>query len=166
MFNNSAILNKDSSLTVTLNRTGRRTRSQSTNPKVSTNQANNAEDSKYIANLGNTASARSNEKVKQQLPDLYKRAEELAKTAEITSAGRRGNTHFSSLSFKGDSSFVSGDPWPKRPTKDEVLQQAIWHLSQDENNGTPKNVQSALQLTELEKQFKNEKSVPKKAKIS
>jgi predicted metal-dependent hydrolase len=35
-------------------------------------------------------------KVKQQLPDLYKRAEELAKTAEITSAGRRGNTHFSS----------------------------------------------------------------------
>ncbi len=128
-------------------------------------QANNAEDSKYIANLGNTASARSNEKVKQQLPDLYKRAEELAKTAEITSAGRRGNTHFSSLSFKGDSSFVSGDPWPKRPTKDEVLQQAIWHLSQDENNGTPKNVQSALQLTELEKQFKNEKSVAKKAQL-
>lgn len=128
-------------------------------------QANNAEDSKYIANLGNTASARSNEKVKQQLPDLYKRAEELAKTAEITSAGRRGNTHFSSLSFKGDSSFVSGDPWPKRPTKDEVLQQAIWHLSQDDKNGTPKNVQSALQLTELEKQFKNEKSVAKKAQL-
>lgn len=128
-------------------------------------QASNAEDSKYIANLGNTASARSNEKVKQQLPDLYKRAEELAKTAEITSAGRRGNTHFSSLSFKGDSSFVSGDAWPKRPTKDEVLQQAIWHLSQDDKNGTPKNVQSALQLTELEKQFKNEKSVPKKAQI-
>lgn len=128
-------------------------------------QANNAEDSKYIANLGNTASARSNEKVKQQLPDLYKRAEELAKTAEITSAGRRGNTHFSSLSFKGDSSFVSGDAWPKRPTKDEVLQQAIWHLSQDDKNGTPKNVQSALQLTELEKQFKNEKSVAKKAQI-
>lgn len=128
-------------------------------------QASNAEDSKYIANLGNTASARSNEKVKQQLPDLYKRAEELAKTAEITSAGRRGNTHFSSLSFKGDSSFVSGDAWPKRPTKDEVLQQAIWHLSQDDKNGTPKNVQSALQLTELEKQFKNEKSVAKKAQI-
>ena len=128
-------------------------------------QANNAEDSKYIANLGNTASARSNEKVKEQLPDLYKRAEELAKTAEITSAGRRGNTHFSSLSFKGDSSFVSGDAWPKRPTKDEVLQQAIWHLSQDDKNGTPKNVQSALQLTELEKQFKNEKSVAKKAQI-
>ncbi|MFW2037431.1 PLxRFG domain-containing protein [Acinetobacter ursingii] len=128
-------------------------------------QANNAEDSKYIANLGNTASARSNEKVKQQLPDLYKRAEELAKTAEITSAGRRGNTHFSSLSFKGDSSFVSGDAWPKHPTKDEVLQQAIWHLSQDDKNGTPKNVQSALQLTELEKQFKNEKSVAKKAQI-
>lgn len=128
-------------------------------------QASNAEDSKYIANLGNTASARSNEKVKQQLPDLYKRAEELAKTAEITSAGRRGNTHFSSLSFKGDSSFVSGDAWPKRPTKDEVLQQAIWHLSQDDKNGTPKNVQSALQLTELEQQFKNEKSVPKKAQI-
>ncbi|WP_318342523.1 PLxRFG domain-containing protein [Acinetobacter sp. 16] len=128
-------------------------------------QANNAEDSKYIANLGNTASARSNEKVKQQLPDLYKRAEELAKTAEITSAGRRGNTHFSSLSFKGDSSFVSGDAWPKRPTKDEVLQQAIWHLSQDDKNSTPKNVQSALQLTELEKQFKNEKSVAKKAQI-
>ncbi|WP_162900274.1 PLxRFG domain-containing protein [Acinetobacter sp. SWAC57] len=128
-------------------------------------QANNAEDSKYIANLGNTASARSNEKVKQQLPDLYKRAEELAKTAEITSAGRRGNTHFSSLSFKGDLSFVSGDAWPKRPTKDEVLQQAIWHLSQDDKNGTPKNVQSALQLTELEKQFKNEKSVAKKAQI-
>ncbi|UUN99221.1 PLxRFG domain-containing protein [Acinetobacter bereziniae] len=128
-------------------------------------QASNAEDSKYIANLGNTASARSNEKVKQQLPDLYKRAEELAKTAEITSAGRRGNTYFSSLSFKGDSSFVSGDAWPKRPTKDEVLQQAIWHLSQDDKNGTPKNVQSALQLTELEKQFKNEKSVAKKAQI-
>ncbi|WP_447294866.1 PLxRFG domain-containing protein [Acinetobacter baumannii] len=128
-------------------------------------QASNAEDSKYIANLGNTASARSNEKVKQQLPDLYKRAEELAKTAEITSAGRRGNTHFSSLSFKGDSSFVSGDAWPKRPTKDEVLQQAIWHLSQDDKNGTPKNVQSALQITELEKQFKNEKSVAKKAQI-
>lgn len=128
-------------------------------------QASNAEDSKYIANLGNTASARSNEKVKQQLPDLYKRAEELAKTAEITTAGRRGNTHFSSLSFKGDSSFVSGDAWPKRPTKDEVLQQAIWHLSQDDKNGTPKNVQSALQLTELEKQFKNEKSVAKKAQI-
>lgn len=128
-------------------------------------QANNAEDGNYIANLGNTASARSNEKVKQQLPDLYKRAEELAKTAEITSAGRRGNTHFSSLSFKGDSSFVSGDAWPKRPTKDEVLQQAIWHLSQDDKNGTPKNVQSALQITELEKQFKNEKSVAKKAQI-
>ncbi len=128
-------------------------------------QANNADDSNYIANLGNTASARSNEKVKQQLPDLYKRAEELAKTAEITSAGRRGNTQFSSLSFKGDSSFVSGDAWPKRPTKDEVLQQAIWHLSQDDKNGTPKNVQSALQLTELEKQFKNEKSVAKKAQI-
>ena len=128
-------------------------------------QANNAKDSNYIANLGNTASARSNEKVKQQLPDLYKRAEELAKTAEITSAGRRGNTHFSSLSFKGDSSFVSGDAWPKRPTKDEILQQAIWHLSQDDKNGTPKNVQSALQLTELEKQFKNEKSAAKKAQI-
>ena len=128
-------------------------------------QANNAKDSNYIANLGNTASARSNEKVKQQLPDLYKRAEELAKTAEITSAGRRGNTHFSSLSFKGDSSFVSGDAWPKRPTKDEILQQAIWHLSQDDKNGTPKNVQSALQITELEKQFKNEKSVAKKAQI-
>lgn len=128
-------------------------------------QANNAEGSNYIANLGNTASARSNEKVKQQLPDLYKRAEELAKTAEITSAGRRGNTHFSSLSFKGDSSFVSGDPWPKRPTKDEILQEAIWHLSQDDNNGTPKNVQIASQLTELEQQLKNEKSVPKKAQI-
>lgn len=128
-------------------------------------QANNADDSNYIANLGNTASARSNEKVKQQLPDLYKQAEELAKTAEITSAGRRGNTQFSSLSFKGDSSFVSGDAWPKRPTKDEILQQAIWHLSQDDKNGTPKNVQSALQLTELEKQFKNEKSVAKKAQI-
>ena len=128
-------------------------------------QASNAEDSNYIANLGNTASARSNEKVKEQLPDLYKRAEELAKTAEITSAGRRGNTHFSSLSFKGDSSFVSGDPWTKRPTKDEVLQQAIWHLSQDDKNGTPKNVQVASQLTELEQQLANEKSVSKKSQL-
>jgi len=128
-------------------------------------QASNAEDSNYIADLGSTASVRSNEKVKQQLPDLYKRAEELAKTAEITSAGRRGNTHFSSLSFKGDSSFVSGDAWSKRPTKDEILQQAIWHLSQDDKNGTPKNVQIASQLTELEQQLKNEKSVPKKAQI-
>lgn len=120
-------------------------------------QASNAQDSNYIADLGNTASARSNEKVKQQLPDLYKRAEELAKTAEITSAGRRGNTQFSSLSFKGDSSFVSGDAWPKRPTKDEILQQAIWHLSQDDNNGTPKNdayFQSKLdQLNKQRAQF-------------
>lgn len=128
-------------------------------------QAQNAEDSNYIADLGSTASARSNEKVKQQFPELYKRAEELAKTAEIRSAGRRGNTRFSSLSFKSDPSFVSGDSWTKRPTSDEILQQAIWHLSQDDKNGTPKNVQSALQLTELEKQFKNEKSVAKKAQI-
>ena len=103
--------------------------------------------------------------MKQQFPELYKQAEELAKTAEIRSAGRRGNTRFSSLSFKGDSSFVSGDSWTKRPTKDEILQQAIWHLSQDDKNGTPKNVQIASQVTELEQQLKNEKSVSKKAQI-
>ena len=103
-------------------------------------QAQNAEDSNYIADLGSTASARSNEKVKQQFPELYKRAEELAKTAEIRSAGRRGNTQFSSLSFKGDPSFVSGDSWTKRPTSDEILQQAIWHLSQDDKNSAPDDV--------------------------
>ncbi|MEG2447171.1 MAG: hypothetical protein RSB22_14135, partial [Acinetobacter sp.] len=103
-------------------------------------QAQNAEDSNYIADLGSTASARSNEKVKQQFPELYKRAEELAKTAEIRSAGRRGNTRFSSLSFKGDPSFVSGDSWTKRPTSDEILQQAIWHLSQDDKNSAPDDV--------------------------
>ena len=107
-------------------------------------QAQNTEDSNYIADLGSTASARSNEKVKQQFPELYKRAEELAKTAKISSAGRRGNTNFSSLSFDGDSSFVSGDPWSKRPTKDEILQQAIWHLSQDDKNGTPNADQAAV----------------------
>ena len=103
-------------------------------------QAQNADDSNYVADLGSTASARANEKVKQQFPELYKRAEELAKTAEISSAGRRGNTQFSSLSFKGDPSFVSGDSWTKRPTSDEILQQAIWHLSQDDKNSAPDDV--------------------------
>ncbi|WP_166739058.1 PLxRFG domain-containing protein [Alkanindiges illinoisensis] len=75
-----------------------------------------------------------NQEVQKQYPGLYARAEALAKTAKTTPAGRRGNTQFSSLSFDGDKTYQSGDPYPKKPTKDEVLQQAIWHLSQDDKN--------------------------------
>ena len=81
-----------------------------------------------------------NEAIKRDFPNLYARGVELAKTATTTSAGRRGNTRFTELSFKGDDSYVSGDAWPKRPTKDEILQQAIWHLSQDDKNSAPDDV--------------------------
>ena len=78
-----------------------------------------------------------NKKVEQEFPNLFSRAQKLAKTAKLTAAGRRGNTHFKSLEFKGDDTYVSGDPWPKRPTEDEILQQAIWHLSQKDESNSP-----------------------------
>lgn len=85
-------------------------------------------------NAENNSAASFNAKVKDQLPNLYQRAENLSKSADITSAGRRGNTHFKHLSFNADDSYISGDPWPARPTADEILQQAIWHLSQQDSN--------------------------------
>lgn len=78
-----------------------------------------------------------NDVVKRDFPNLYARGVELAKTATTTPTGRRGNTRLTELSFKGDDSYVSGDSWSKKPTPSEVLQQAIWHLSQQDQNNAP-----------------------------
>lgn len=101
-----------------------------------------------------------NKSIQKQFPQLFDRAKGLAKTAHLTAAGRRGNVHFKSLEFKGDDTYVSGDPWSKRPSDGEVLQQAIWHLSQNDDNNSP--APSVAETETVEPKAKPEK----KAKVS
>lgn len=78
-----------------------------------------------------------NKTIESDFPNLYARGKELAKSASLSSAGRRGNTRFTSLSFKSDDTYKSGDPWSTKPTESEILQQAIWHLADQDKSNTP-----------------------------
>lgn len=89
--------------------------------------------------------------IEQDFPTLFKNAQDLAKSAELNSIGRRGTAHLYDLFFKDDSSYQSGDPWQGKPSKDDILQTAIWHLANnDESNKATTDAQEKPKLPTLE----------------